>query len=81
MVGAYKYYRFSYELHDSDYLPHIGCYAHNVLATVPSNLLGSPHGIMAKVLDCGPEVSEFKLWLLCYVYFQINTLRKGNGEN
>ena len=35
----------------------------------------SPHGVMAKVLNCGLEVSEFELQSLCCVHFQTNTLR------
>ena len=37
----------------------------------------SPHGVMAKVLDCGLKVSEFDLQSHYYVYFRINTLGKG----
>ena len=32
---------------------------------------------MAKVLDNGPEVSEFELQSCYYVYFQTNTQGKG----
>ena len=32
-------------------------------------------GIMAKVLDCGLEVREFKLQPCYYVHFQTNTIR------
>ena len=34
-------------------------------------------GVMAKVLDCGPRVSEFTLQSRYYVNFQTNTLGKG----
>ena len=32
---------------------------------------------MAKVLDCGFKLSEFKPQSQCYVHFQTNTLEKG----
>ena len=35
------------------------------------------HGIMAKMLDCNLRVSEFKLQLCYYVYFQTKVLAKG----
>ena len=41
--------------------------------------VGSPCGIMGKVLDCGLEVSEFKLQLCYYVHFQPNTFGDGNN--
>ena len=34
---------------------------------------GSSHGMMAKVVDCGIKVSEFKLKSNYYVHFQTNT--------
>ena len=34
----------------------------------------SPHGIVAKELNCDLKVSEFKLQLYYYIYFQTNTL-------
>ena len=34
-------------------------------------------GIVANVLDCGLEVSEFELQLRCYVQFWTNALGKG----
>ena len=37
----------------------------------------SPYGIMAKVLDCSLEISEFKLQLCYYIHFLTNTLGKG----
>ena len=40
-------------------------------------VLGSPQGVVAKVLDCGLEVNEFKLKSGSYVHFQTNTLGKG----
>ena len=40
-------------------------------------VLGSPHGVMAKLLDCSLEVSEFKLQLPSYVYFWTYTFIKG----
>ena len=36
---------------------------------------------MAKVLECGLEVSEFELQLCYYVHFQISTLRKHEKHN
>ena len=33
--------------------------------------------VMAKVLDCGLEVSGFELQSRHYVYFQTNTIRNG----
>ena len=36
-------------------------------------------GVVANVLDCYIVVSEFKLKLCYYIYFQSNTL--GNGMN
>ena len=38
---------------------------------------GGRHGIIAKVLDCRLEVSEFEPQSCYYIYFRINTLRKG----
>ena len=38
---------------------------------------GSPHGIMAKVLDCNLKVSKLELQLHNYNYFQTNILEKG----
>ena len=38
---------------------------------------GSPHGVVANMLDCNIIVSEFKLQLHYYVYFQTNTLGEG----
>ena len=38
---------------------------------------GRPCGVVAKVLDCNPIVSEFKLQLYYYVHFQTNALGKG----
>ena len=37
---------------------------------------GSPCGINAKVMDCGPKVSKFKLQSSYYVPFRTNTLRR-----
>ena len=34
-------------------------------------------GVIAKVLDCDLEESEFELQSYYYVYFRTNTLRKG----
>ena len=31
----------------------------------------SPHGVIAKVLDCNLEGSEFELWSFYYVHFRI----------
>ena len=39
-----------------------------------NQLQGSSHGVMAKVLDCGIEISEFDLQSCCYAHFLINTL-------
>ena len=36
----------------------------------------SPRGIMAKVLDCGLEVSGFQLQSSYYVHFRTNDLSK-----
>ena len=41
----------------------------------------SSHGIMAKVLDCGLEVSEFKLHSHNYIYFQTTPHEKGVQTN
>ena len=38
--------------------------------------MGSPHGIMAKVLDSGLKVSEFEIQLHSYIYFWINAFGK-----
>ena len=38
---------------------------------------GCPRGVMVKAMDCGIEVSEFKLQSLYYVHFRANTLGKG----
>ena len=40
-------------------------------------VLQSTAGVMAKVLDCSLEVSEFELQSRYYVHFRINTLGKG----
>ena len=37
---------------------------------------GDLSGVMAKVLDCRLEVSEFELQWRCYVHFRTNTLGK-----
>ena len=37
----------------------------------------SPHGVMAKVLNCDLEVNEFELQSRYYVHFWTNTKRKG----
>ena len=45
-----------------------------------NNLIGgekSPHGIMAKVLNCSLEVIEFELQSHYYAHFLTNTLGKG----
>ena len=42
-----------------------------------SDVKCNPHSMMAKVLDCGLEVSKFKLQLCYYIHFQTNTLGKG----
>ena len=34
-------------------------------------------GVMAKVLDCGLKIFEFKLHLRCYIPFRTHTLGKG----
>ena len=36
-----------------------------------------PRGVMAKALDCGIVVSEFKLQSRYYIHFWINNLGKG----
>ena len=36
----------------------------------------SVHGVMGKVLNCRPEVNEFKLQSCCYVHFWPNALCK-----
>ena len=41
------------------------------------SLVGSPHGEMAKELDCGPEVSDFELWSSYIVQSRTNTFEKG----
>ena len=41
---------------------------------LPNLFSGSPRGVMAKVLDCGLEVSEFELESIYFVYFRIKTL-------
>ena len=41
------------------------------------NVLGSPHDVMGKVLDCGLEVSEFEFQLCYYIHFQTYAIRKG----
>ena len=38
---------------------------------------GSLHGILAKVLDCGLKVSEFKLQSCYSIHFQFDTLGQG----
>ena len=38
--------------------------------------MGSTCGEMAKVLDCGLEVSEFELQSCYYVHFRTNTFEK-----
>ena len=40
-------------------------------------LLGCPHGVMDKVMDCGIVVNEFILQSCYYVHFRANTLGKG----
>ena len=37
---------------------------------------GSPHGVMAKVLDYGLEVSDFDLQSCYNIHFRTNTLGK-----
>ena len=41
-----------------------------------SNALPNTHGVMAKVLDCSLEISEFELQSIYYVPFRTNTLGK-----
>ena len=41
------------------------------------SILGCPHGVMVKALDCRIVVCEFKLQLHYYIHFQTNTLGKG----
>ena len=36
----------------------------------------SPCGVMAKVMDCGLKVGQFKLQWCYYIHFQINNLGK-----
>ena len=38
---------------------------------------GSPHSIMANMLDCGLKVSKFEVLLCYYVHFWTNTLENG----
>ena len=38
---------------------------------------GSPHGIVAKVLDSSLEITKFKLQSHYNIHFQTNILRKG----
>ena len=47
--------------------------------TLPTSLISVRNlcGVMAKVLDCGPKVSEFKCQSHYYVHFQMNTFGKG----
>ena len=40
-------------------------------------MVGCPHGVMVKAMDCGIVVSEFVLQLRYYVHFRANTLGKG----
>ena len=40
------------------------------------NKSGSPHGIVADVLDCDMVVHEFEIQLCCYIHFWTNTLGK-----
>ena len=47
------------------------------LILVKTDEQGSPHGLVAKVLNCKIVVSEFKLQDCYYVHFWINTLGKG----
>ena len=37
----------------------------------------SSHGVMANILDCGLEVSEFKLHSPYYIHFRTNACGKG----
>ena len=39
--------------------------------------LGSPHGVVANVLDCNNVIIEFKLQLCHCIHLQTNTLGKG----
>ena len=39
-------------------------------------LVGCPHGVMVKALDCEMLLSEFELQLCYYIYFRTNTLEK-----
>ena len=41
------------------------------------HILGCPHGVMVKAMDCRIVVSEFVLQSRYYVHFRANTLRKG----
>ena len=41
---------------------------------------GSPHCIVANVLDCDSIVSKFKHQSHCYIYFQTTTLGKGINQ-
>ena len=38
---------------------------------------GSPYGVVANVLNCNIEASEFKLHSSYHVHFQTNMFRKG----
>ena len=49
----------------------------DVLGYPQGSVVGSPYGIMTKVLDYGLKVSEFKLQLHYYVHFWTNTFLKG----
>ena len=40
------------------------------------NEVGSPHGVVAKVMNCNIPVSEFDLHSRNYVLFRTNTFRK-----
>ena len=46
-------------------------------ASISMVIWRSPHRFMAKVLDCGLEMNEFKLQSHYYVHIQVNTLGKG----
>ena len=48
-----------------------------ICLSVELNERVSSDGIIAKVLDYSPKVSEFKLQLGFYILFQTNTLEKG----
>ena len=40
-------------------------------------VMGCPHGVMVKAMDCGIVVREFVLPSHYYVHFRENTLGKG----